>query len=326
MAIPRRRFLRLAAGGAALASVPQSSRAQAFPSRPITIMVFVGAGGAPDIIARLIGQALSQRIGQPVIIENRPGGGGNLSLQAVARAPADGHTLLLIATPHAVNVTLYEKLGVNVVRDIAPIASINNDAFVMLVNPSSPIKTVAEFIAHAKANPGKVNLTSSGNGNLTHLSGELFRMASGIELVHVPYRNTPAALTALMAGEVHVIFDALPSAMPHVKAGSLRPLGVTAPARVKTLPDVPSISEVGARLCGDRMARTRRTQGHAGRRSSRSSTKTSTRWFPIPRSPRGSPASAASRSPAHPPTSASSSRPRPRSGRRWSGFAGLKIE
>ena len=164
-------------------------------------------------------------------------------MQAVARAPADGHTLLLIATPHAINVTLYEKLNVNVMRDIAPVASINNNSFVMLVNPSSPIKSVAEFIAHAKSNPGKVNLTSSGNGNLTHLSGELFRMASGIELVHVPYRNTPAALTALMAGEVHVIFDALPSAMPHVKAGSLRPLGVTAPARVKALPDVPSISD-----------------------------------------------------------------------------------
>ena len=242
MAIPRRRFLQLA-GSAALAAAPQSARAQSYPSRPITIMVFVGAGGAPDIIARLIGQGLSQRIGQPVVIENRPGGGGNLSLQAVARAPADGHTLLLIATPHAINVTLYEKLNVNVIRDIAPVASINNDSFVMLVNPSSPIKSVAEFIVHAKSNPGKVNLTSSGNGNLTHLSGELFRMASGIDLVHVPYRNTPAALTALMAGDVHVIFDALPSAMPHVKAGSLRPLGVTAPARVKALPDVPSISD-----------------------------------------------------------------------------------
>ena len=242
MAIPRRRFLQLA-GSAALAAAPQSARAQSYPSRPITIMVFVGAGGAPDIIARLIGQGLSQRIGQPVVIENRPGGGGNLSLQAVARAPADGHTLLLIATPHAINVTLYEKLNVNVIRDIAPVASINNDSFVMLVNPSSPVKSVAEFIVHAKSNPGKVNLTSSGNGNLTHLSGELFRMASGIDLVHVPYRNTPAALTALMAGDVHVIFDALPSAMPHVKAGSLRPLGVTAPARVKALPDVPSISD-----------------------------------------------------------------------------------
>lgn len=243
MTLARRQVLQFAAAGAALAAAPRPLRAQAFPSRPLTIMVFVGPGGAPDIIARLIGQGLSQRIGQPVVIENRPGGGGNLSLQAVARAPADGHTLLLIATPHAVNVTLYANLNVNVVRDIAPVASINNDSFVMLVNPSSPIRTVAEFIAHAKANPGKVNLTSSGNGNLTHLSGELFRMATGIQMVHVPYRNTPAALSALMAGDVHVMFDALPSALPHVKAGKVRALGVTAPARVKLLPDVPPIGE-----------------------------------------------------------------------------------
>lgn len=243
MTMSRRRILQLATTGGALAVMPQSARAQTFPSRPITIMVFVGPGGTPDITARLIGQGLSQRTGQPVIIENRPGGGGNLSLQAVARAPADGHTLLLIATPHAVNVTLYEKLNVNVMNDIVPVASISNDSFVMLVSPSSPIKTVSEFIAHAKSSPGKVNLTSSGNGNLTHLSGELFRMATGIEMVHVPYRNTPAALTALMAGEVHVIFDALPSGLPHVRAGSLRALGVTAPARLKVMPDVPAIAE-----------------------------------------------------------------------------------
>jgi tripartite-type tricarboxylate transporter receptor subunit TctC len=243
MTIARRRFLEFAAGGAVFAAAPHTAQAQAFPSRPITIMVFVGAGGAPDIIARLIGQALSQRIGQPVIVENRPGAGGNLSLQAVARAPADGHTLLLIASPHAINVTLYDKAEVNVVRDIAPISSINNDSFVMLVNPSMAVRTVAEFIAHAKANPGKVNMASSGNGNLTHLSGELFRMASGIEMVHVPYRNTPAALAALTAGDVHVIFDALPSGLPHVKSGNLRALGVTAPARVKALPDIPTIAE-----------------------------------------------------------------------------------
>ena len=266
MAIPRRRFLRLAASSAALVAAPQFARAQAYPSRPITIMVFVGAGGAPDIIARLIGQGLSQRIGQPVIIENRPGGGGNLSLQAVARAPADGHTLLLIATPHAINVTLYEKQGVNVVRDIAPIASINNDLFVMLVNPSSPIKSVAEFIAHAKSNPGKVNLTSSGNGNLTHLSGELFRMASGIELVHVPYRNTPAALTAPDGRRspcdvrCPAIGDAAregrqPAAARRYRARS----GQGAAGRALHLGH-------RARLCRDRMARGRRAEGHASRR------------------------------------------------------------
>jgi tripartite-type tricarboxylate transporter receptor subunit TctC len=243
MTIHRRRLLQLAATVGALAALPRAARAQAYPSRPITIAVFVGPGGAPDIIARLVGQGLSQRLGQPVVIENRPGGGGNLSLQAVARAPADGHTLLLVATPHAVNVTLYEKQNVNVLRDIVPIASINNDSFVMVVNPSMPFRTIAEFVAYAKANAGKVNLTSSGTGNLTHLAGEMFRMATGIELVHVAYRNTPAALAALMAGEVHVMFDAMPSSLPHVRAGNLRALGVTATARVNTLPDVPAIAE-----------------------------------------------------------------------------------
>lgn len=243
MSIQRRRFLQIVAGGGAFAALPRAASAQTFPSRPITIMVFVGPGGAPDTIARLVAQGLSQRLGQPVLIENRPGGGGNIALQAVARAPADGHTLLLTATPHAVNVTLYEKVGVNIVHDIVPISSINRDSFVMVVHPSAPFRTVSDFIAHAKANPGKVNLTSSGNGNLTHLCGLLFQMAAGIEMIHVPYRNTPAALAALMAGEVHVMFDALPSAQVHVKAGSLRALGVTAPERSSTLPDVPTIGD-----------------------------------------------------------------------------------
>ena len=167
MRIPRRRFLHLAAVGGALARrAALRACAQAYPSRPITLMVFVPPGGAPDIVARLIGQPLSQRLGQPVVIENRPGGGGNLALQAVARAPADGYTLLLIATPHAVNVTLYEKLNVNVMRDIVPVASIDNDPFSMVVNPSLPVRTVAEFIAYVKANPGKINMGSSGSGNL----------------------------------------------------------------------------------------------------------------------------------------------------------------
>ena len=219
MKIHRRRFFQLAASGGALAAVPHSGRAQTYPSRPITLMVFVPPGGAPDIIARLIGQPLSQRLGQPVVIENRPGGGGNLALQAVARAPADGHTLLLIATPHAVNVTLYEKLNINIMRDIIPVASIDDDAFSMVVNPSLPARTVAEFIAHAKANPGKINMGSSGSGNLSHLAGELFKMMTGTEMVHVPYRGMPAAITALMTGDMHVVFDALPSSLSHVKEG-----------------------------------------------------------------------------------------------------------
>jgi tripartite-type tricarboxylate transporter receptor subunit TctC len=243
MHIPRRQLLQLAASGGALAAMPRFARAQAYPTRPITLMVFVPPGGGPDIVARIIGQALSQRLGQPVVIENRPGGGGNLALQAVARAPADGYTLLLVATPHAVNVTLYEKLNVNVMRDIEPVASVNNDPFEMVVSPSMPAKTVPEFIAYVKSNPGKINMSSSGSGNLSHLAGELFQMMTGAKMVHVPYRGMPAALTALMTGEVHVAFDALPSSLVHVKEGKLRSLAVTTPVRQKALPDVPTIAE-----------------------------------------------------------------------------------
>jgi tripartite-type tricarboxylate transporter receptor subunit TctC len=241
--VSRRRILHLATCGGALAAIARAAWAQAYPTRPITLTVFVPAGGAPDIIARLVGQALAQRLGQPVVIENRPGGGGNLALQAVARAPADGYTLLLIATPHAVNVTLYEKQPISVLRDIVPIASIDNDAFAMVVNPSNPAKTVAEFVAHVKANPGKINMASSGSGNLSHLAGELFRMMTGTEMVHVPYRGMPAANTALMTGEAHVLFNALPSVMPLLKDGKLRALGVTTDKRVKFLPDVPAVAE-----------------------------------------------------------------------------------
>jgi tripartite-type tricarboxylate transporter receptor subunit TctC len=239
----RRQFLRLAAGATALPAFSHIARAQAYPSRPVTLIVFVPAGGTPDIIARLIGQSLSQRLGQSVVIDNRPGAGGNLALQAVARAPADGYTLLLVATPHAINVTLYEKSTVSVTRDIAPVASINNDSFVLLVNPSFPAKTVPEFLAYAKANPGKINMASTGTGNLTHLCNELFRMTTGTEMVHVPYRGTPAAQSALLAGDVDAIFDAVGSSMPHIQSGALRALGVTATKRLRVLPDVPLIGD-----------------------------------------------------------------------------------
>jgi tripartite-type tricarboxylate transporter receptor subunit TctC len=208
------------------------------------LIVFVPAGGTPDIIARLVGQALSQRLGQSVVIDNRPGGGGNLALQAVARAPADGYMLLMVASPHAINVTLYEKSTITLTSDIVPVASINNDSFVLLVNPSFAAKTVPEFIAYAKANPGKINLASSGTGNLTHLCGELFRMTTGIELVHVPYRGTPAAHSALLAGDVHAMFDAVGSAVPQIQAGALRALGVTATTRLRVLPEIPPIGDV----------------------------------------------------------------------------------
>jgi tripartite-type tricarboxylate transporter receptor subunit TctC len=244
MGLPRRAFLHLAAAAAALPAVSRVARAQAYPSRPVTLIVFVPAGGTPDIIARLVGQALSQRLGQSVVIDNRPGGGGNIALQAVARAGADGYTLLMVATPHAVNVTLYEKSPITVTRDIVPVAGINNDSFVLLASPSFAAKTVPELIAYAKANPGKVNLGSSGTGNLSHLSGELFRMTTGIDVVHVPYRGTPAAHSALLAGDVHAMFDALGSAIPQIRAGALRPLGVTATTRLRVLPDVPPIADV----------------------------------------------------------------------------------
>jgi tripartite-type tricarboxylate transporter receptor subunit TctC len=259
MKLPRRAFLQLAAGAAALPAIARNAWAQAWaqqvwaqqvwaqqawPSRPLTLIVFVPAGGTPDIIARLVGQALSQRLGQSVVIDNRPGGGGNLALQAVARAAPDGYTLLMVATPHAINVTLYEKSPMSVTRDIVPVASINNDAFVLLVNPAFPAKTVADFIAYAKANPGKINVASSGTGNLSHLAGELFRMTAGIEVVHVPYRGTPAAHSALLSGDVHAMFDAIGSAVPQVQSGALRALGVTAPTRMRVLPDIPPISDV----------------------------------------------------------------------------------
>ncbi|PWT87596.1 MAG: MFS transporter [Proteobacteria bacterium] len=244
MRFSRRKVLHLAGGAAALAAATRPSRAQTFPARPLTFVVFVPAGGTPDIIARLIGQALTQQIGQGVIIDNRPGAGGNLALQAVARAPADGYTLLQVASPHAVNVTLYEKTTITVTRDIVPVASSNNDSFVLMASPSFPVKSVAEFIAYAKANPGKINLASTGTGNMTHLCGELFKMMADINIVHVPFRGTPAAQSAVMAGDVHASFDAVGASVPLIQAGSLRALGVTARERLRVLPDVPPIADV----------------------------------------------------------------------------------
>jgi tripartite-type tricarboxylate transporter receptor subunit TctC len=240
----RRPFLQLAAGALALPILSRMAGAQAYPSRSISLLVFVPAGGAPDIIARLIGQALSQRLGHPVVIDNRPGGGGNVALQAVVRAPADGYTLLLVATPYAINATLYEKLNISVARDIAPIIGLNRDAFVMLVNPSLPARTVSEFIAYAKANPGRINMASSGTGNLSHLSAELFKMMAGVDMVHVPYKGTVPALSGVMAGEVHLMFDAVPSALPHIQSGRLRALATTLEGRTRALPDVAPLSEI----------------------------------------------------------------------------------
>jgi tripartite-type tricarboxylate transporter receptor subunit TctC len=233
----------LSLGTAALPAVFGEGWAQSYPSRPITLTVFLPAGAIPDLIGRLIGDALSKRLGQPIVIENRPGAGGNLALQAVARAPADGHTLLLLASPHAINVSLYPNNPVSLTRDIVPVASLNRDTFVLLVNPSLPAKTVAEFIAYAKANPGKINLSSNGTGNLTHLAGELFKSATGIDTLHVPYRGSPAALAALTSGDVQALFDTVGTSFSLIQGGNIRALGVSSTQRIRLLPDVPTIAE-----------------------------------------------------------------------------------
>jgi len=239
----RRQLLHLAAGAAALPALPRIARAQAYPSRPVRIVVGVGAGGAPDIVARLIGQWLSERLGQPFIVENRPGASTNIATEAVVRAPPDGHTLLHATLANMYNEALYPKLSFNFIRDIAPISSILRAPFVMVVNPAFPAKTVPEFIAFAKANPGKINMASSGTGNLSHLAGEMFKVMAGVDIVHVPYRSAPLAITALMASEVQVVFDPIGTSIEHVKAGKLQALAVTTAARAPLLPDIRPLAE-----------------------------------------------------------------------------------
>ena len=239
----RRRFLHLSAGAALLPSVPRPAIAQAYPSRQIRIIVGFTAGGNFDIVARLIGQWLSEQLGQPVIVENRPGAGSNLATEAVVRASADGYTLLLGGAVNAVNATLYDKLSFNFIDDIAPVAGVVRFPNVMTVNPSFPAKTVPEFIAYAKANPGKINHGSSGNGTTQHLAGELFKMMTGVSFVHVPYRGAPQALTDLLGGQVQVLFEPLPASIQHIKSGTLRALAVTTSARSDALPDLPTVGE-----------------------------------------------------------------------------------
>ena len=239
----RRQFLHLAAGAAALPAVSRIASAQTYPSRPVRIIVGFAAGGTADVAARLIGQWLSERLGQPFVIENRPGAASNIAAEAVARSPADGYTLLLVATSAAVNVSLYDKLSFNLIRDIAPVAGIMRFPQVMDVNPAVPARTVPEFIAYAKANPGKLNMASGGNGTNTHIAGELFKMMAGVNMVHVPYRGGGPAITDLLGGQVQVMFDTMPSSIEHIRAGKLRPLAVTTTTRSEALPDVPTVGE-----------------------------------------------------------------------------------
>jgi tripartite-type tricarboxylate transporter receptor subunit TctC len=243
MRFPRRKFLHLAAGAAALPAISRMAWAQAYPSRPVRIIVPVGPAGVTDIIARLMGQWLTERLGQSFVIENRPGAGNSIGTEAVVRAPADGYTLLLVGAPNAINASLYDKLSFDFVRDIAPVASIVRVANVLLVNLSVPAKTGPELIAYAKANPGKINMASVGNGSTPHVTGELFKMMAGVDMVHVPYRSAGAALTDLITGQVQVYFATTASSIEHIRAGRLRALAVTSATRSDFLPDVPTVSD-----------------------------------------------------------------------------------
>jgi tripartite-type tricarboxylate transporter receptor subunit TctC len=242
MKLPRRTFLSLAAGAAALPVGSRVVRAQAYPSRPVRVIVPAPPGGPLDLVARLLGQWFSERLGQPFIIENRPGGGTNIGTETVARAPADGYTLLSVVTAAAINATLYDKLSFNFIRDIAPVASVIRVPLVMVVNPSLPARTVPEFIAYAKANPAKINFASPGTGTAPHVGGELFKMMAGVNMLHVPYRGDAPAFTDLLGGQVQVYFPTTISSIEHIKTGRLRGLAVTA-TRAEALPDLPSVGD-----------------------------------------------------------------------------------
>ena len=242
MKLPRRQFLHLAAGAAALPAVSRIARAQAYPSRPVRIIVGFAAGGSADILARLMGQWLSERLGQPFVIENRPGAGSNIGTEAVVRAPPDGYTLLLASSANAIAATLYDRLNFDFTRDIAPVAGVGYSN-VMVLHPSFPAKTVPEFIAYAKTNPAKINMGSGGNGGVSHVSGELFKMMTGVNMVHVPYRGTAPALTELLGGQVQVVFADVSSSIEHIRAGKLRALAVTTTLRSEALLDIPTVAE-----------------------------------------------------------------------------------
>jgi tripartite-type tricarboxylate transporter receptor subunit TctC len=243
MKLPRRRFLHLAAGAAALPAASLIAGAQAYPSRPARIVVPFAAGGSTDISARLIGQWLSERLGQQFVIENRPGAGSNIGTEVVVNAPPDGYTLLLVGASSAINATLYEKLNFSFLRDITSVSGINSVPFIMAVHPSFPAKTVSEFIAYARANPGKVNMASGGNGTAGHLSGELFKLLTGLNMAHVPYRGEAPALTDMLAGHVQAMFGTMPASIEYVRAGKLRPLAVTSARRSELLPDLPTVGD-----------------------------------------------------------------------------------
>ena len=239
----RRQFLQLATGAAALPALSRVARAQTYPTRPARIIVGLAPGGATDILARLIGQWLSEHLGQPFIVENRPGAAGNVATEAVVKMPPDGYALLMISSSNMINASLYDKLNYNFIRDIAPVASVAGVPLVMEVHPSVPARTVPEFIAYAKANPGKISMASAGIGNSTHVAGELFKMMTGVNMVHVPYRGAGPALADVLGGQVQGMFDGVPASIEYIRAGKVRALAVTTAVRLEMLPDLPTIGE-----------------------------------------------------------------------------------
>ena len=243
MKLPRRRFLHLAAGGAAMPAISRIALAQTYPSRPVRIIVTFAAGSANDVNGRLIAQWLSERLGQPFIVDSRPGGGGNIGAAEAIRSAADGHTLFLISISHAINDSFYSNLRYRIAQDITPIASLFRASYVMIINPSIPAKSIKEFIAYAKANPGKVNMGSQGIGSIGHLAGELFQSLTGVELVHVPYRSSAQALADVISGQMHVQFATSTDSVPQIRSGQVRALGVSSVGRSSALPDVPPIIE-----------------------------------------------------------------------------------
>jgi tripartite-type tricarboxylate transporter receptor subunit TctC len=280
MKLPRRQFLHLAAGAAALPALSRVAKAQAYPTRPVLIVGFA-PGSASDIVARLVAQWLSERLGQPFIIESRPGTASNIATEAVVRAPPDGYTLLVVSSANAINARLYDKLNFVFLRDIAPVAAISREPNVVVVNPSVPTSTVPELVAYAKANPGRINMASAGTGSTSHLAGELFKMMTGVNMVHVAYRGGGPALTDLLAAQVQVFFPPMVVPIEQVRAGKLRALAVTTATRSEALPDIPTVGEFVPAM--------RRASGLASAdlrarppKSSTSSTRRSTRLLPIP--------------------------------------------
>jgi tripartite-type tricarboxylate transporter receptor subunit TctC len=315
MKFSRRNLLRLATGAVALPALSRIAKAQTYPTRSVRIVVGWPAGGVADIVARIMGQWLSERLDQPFLIENRPGASGNIGTEAVVRTPPDGYTLLVVSIVDAINATLYDRLNFNFIRDITPVASFIRVPNVMVVNPSVPVTSVPEFIAYARANPGKLNMGSGGVGTPHHISGELFKMMTGVNLLHVPYRGGAPAVTDLLGGQLQVIFDPMPESIEHIRAGKLRALAVTTVERSESLPDVPAVADFvpgydTSTWLGLGLPRNTPIE------IVESSTKRSTRALPIPRSRRGLRNWVARCSRARMPTSASWSSKKPRSGPR----------